>query len=61
MNIQLFPPDRRRRDIDNVLKPLLDALEHGKAYIDDSQIKKLGVEMFGATKNPKTIIEFCNR
>jgi hypothetical protein len=28
----LAPPDRRRRDIDNVQKPLLDALQHGGAY-----------------------------
>ena len=33
-----FPPDRRRRDLDNIQKPLLDALEHGGVYQDDSQI-----------------------
>lgn len=36
-----FPPDRRRRDLDNLQKPLLDALEHGGAYLDDSQIDLL--------------------
>lgn len=36
--IDLFPPDRRRRDADNGQKALLDALEHGGAYHDDSQI-----------------------
>jgi crossover junction endodeoxyribonuclease RusA len=35
------PPDRRRRDIDNVQKTLLDALEKGGAYRDDSQIDLL--------------------
>jgi Holliday junction resolvase RusA-like endonuclease len=36
--IELYPPDRRRRDIDNSLKSLLDALGQGSAYHDDSQI-----------------------
>ena len=39
--VDLFPPDRRRRDVDNTHKPLLDALEHGGAYLDDSQIVHL--------------------
>ena len=36
-----FPPDRRRRDLDNIAKPVLDALEHGGVYEDDSQIDLL--------------------
>ena len=36
-----FPPDRRRRDLDNLQKPLLDALEHAGIYEDDSQIDLL--------------------
>lgn len=35
--IDAHVPDRRRRDLDNVQKPLLDALR-GLAYQDDSQI-----------------------
>jgi crossover junction endodeoxyribonuclease RusA len=42
--IDLFPPDRRRRDVDNVQKALLDALAHGGAYHDDSQIARLTIE-----------------
>ena len=42
--IDLYPPDRRRRDIDNVNKALLDALGHGGAYLDDSQISRLVIE-----------------
>ena len=37
-------PDKRRRDIDNILKSLLDALGHAGAYEDDSQIWNLSVE-----------------
>jgi len=36
-----FPPDRRRRDLDNIAKPVLDALEHAGVYLDDSQIDLL--------------------
>jgi len=36
-----FPPDRRRRDLDNIQKPVLDALERAGVYEDDSQIDLL--------------------
>ena len=39
--IDVYPPDRRRRDLDNVQKALLDALQQGGAYQDDSQITQL--------------------
>lgn len=41
--IDVHPPDRRRRDLDNIQKALLDALAHGGAYHDDSQIGRLTV------------------
>ncbi|OQB78625.1 MAG: Crossover junction endodeoxyribonuclease RusA [Planctomycetes bacterium ADurb.Bin126] len=36
-----FPPDRRRRDLDNILKAVLDALGQAGVYGDDSQIDHL--------------------
>jgi len=45
VEIKAFPPDRRKRDVDNLLKALLDSMEHGGAYVNDSQIKKLTIEM----------------
>ncbi len=36
-----FPPDRRRRDLDNIQKPVIDAMEHAGVYEDDSQIDLL--------------------
>ena len=36
-----FPPDRRRRDLDNLQKPVLDALQHACLYEDDSQVDLL--------------------
>jgi Holliday junction resolvase RusA-like endonuclease len=41
ITVDLYPPDRRRRDLDNALKALLDALQHGGAYHDDAQIDDL--------------------
>jgi len=45
VDIELYPPDRRRRDIDNTLKALLDSLQHGGAYFNDSQVKRLTITM----------------
>lgn len=36
-----FPPDRRRRDLDNLQKSVADALQHAGVYEDDSQIDLL--------------------
>ena len=38
------PPDRRRRDLDNVCKATFDALAHAGVYDDDCQIDALHVE-----------------
>lgn len=48
--VNLYPPDRRRRDIDNPIKALLDAMTHAGIWNDDSQIKKLTVEMMPKAK-----------
>lgn len=44
VRVVVRPPDRRRRDLDNVGKALLDALEHAGAYRDDAQIDRLMFE-----------------
>lgn len=43
VKVYLYPPDKRKRDIDNILKSLLDAMEHAHIYENDSQIDKLCV------------------
>jgi len=43
LRIEVYPPDKRRRDLDNVLKAILDALEHAGAVRDDSQVEMLHV------------------
>ena len=39
-----YPPDLRRRDLDNLNKALLDSLEKAGVYCDDSQVKSLFLE-----------------
>jgi len=39
--VEAFPPDRRRRDLDNLCKCLLDSLQKAGVYADDSQIDYL--------------------
>jgi Holliday junction resolvase RusA-like endonuclease len=41
VRVEVHPPDGRRRDLDNTMKSLLDSLQHGGAYEDDSQIVDL--------------------
>lgn len=50
VEVHLHAADKRKRDIDNVLKSLLDALGHAGVYIDDSQIDKLTVLRKGNVK-----------
>ena len=41
VSVTLFPPTRRRFDVDNFCKGFLDLLTHGGIYADDSQIDEL--------------------
>lgn len=41
VEIDLYPPDKRKRDLDNYMKSTLDALTHVGIWEDDSQIDSL--------------------
>ena len=56
IEIDLHTPDRRRRDVDNALKSLLDALQHGGAYADESQIVRLEVTKRQPASGGKTLV-----
>lgn len=42
--VEAYPPDKRRRDVDNIFKCLLDSMQWARVYVDDSQIDRLLVE-----------------
>lgn len=51
MTIRAYPIDRRRRDLDNLLKAVLDAVEHaGSVYENDSQIDHLSIRRMNVAK-----------
>jgi len=57
VEVDLYPPDKRRRDIDNGLKCLLDALQHAGAYPDDSQVCRVKVTRRETAKGGKTVVD----
>lgn len=48
IEIDLYPPDKRKRDIDNVLKCLLDALQDSGIIQNDNQIYSLTITRLDA-------------
>ena len=45
LSLECYPPDRRRRDLDNLLKCLQDSITAAGVLEDDSQIRRLQMEM----------------
>lgn len=48
--IRAYPPDQRKRDLDNILKPILDVLTTSEIYQDDSQVVDLRIQKFNPSK-----------
>jgi crossover junction endodeoxyribonuclease RusA len=61
MRIEVFPPDNRRRDLDNLQKSLWDSLQHGGAYHDDSQVVRYEVEKFAVVPGGKVVVTIEER
>jgi crossover junction endodeoxyribonuclease RusA len=59
VSIKAYPPDKRKRDLDNILKSLLDSLQHAGVYDDDSQIDKLYIERY-TPLNSQVIVTINN-
>lgn len=56
LQVEVYPPDGRRRDLDNCLKSLLDALERGGMFLDDSQIADLRVRRCAVVPGGKVAV-----
>ena len=57
LKIKLEPPDKRKRDIDNCCKALLDALTYSGVWIDDSQVDDLHIYRADPIPNGRVTIE----
>lgn len=44
LELYIYPPDNKRRDLDNLCKAILDALQHAGMYADDFYIQQLYIE-----------------
>jgi len=55
LNVRVLvnPPDRKKRDLDNLTKALFDALANAGAYNDDSQIDEFTVKRLEIVKGGK--------
>lgn len=58
VDVTLYMPDRRERDIDNLLKALLDALEHGGLIKSDSTsvVRELRVRASGFVSGGAAVV-----
>lgn len=61
VHVELYPPDERKRDADNALKAINDSLQHGGAFLDDSQIVWLLVEKAQVVPGGKVIVRIAER
>ncbi len=56
LTIDAHPPSRRHFDIDNILKLPIDSLQYAKILENDSQIKKLLIELKPVIKGGKLMV-----
>jgi crossover junction endodeoxyribonuclease RusA len=52
-----YPPDRRRRDLDNLLKALLDAITSAGLIVDDSLVDDLHIKRGSVVKGGRIVLE----
>lgn len=55
MYVEVYTPDRRRRDLDNLLKVLQDGITHG-INVDDTNITTLAIKKAGVVKDGKVLV-----
>lgn len=56
LHVKAFPPDRRKRDIDNLLKILIDCLQDCGLFEDDSQIDKITIERMSVIHDGQLLV-----
>ena len=56
VEIDVYPPDRRRRDLDNLCKTIFDGCTKAGVWQDDTQIHKLIVEKMDAVEHGRVSV-----
>lgn len=60
VNIIANPPDRRRRDLDNIFKAVLDGLTHAGVIADDGDIDRLEITRSAVVKGGCLIVRITS-
>jgi crossover junction endodeoxyribonuclease RusA len=55
VEIEAYPPDKRIRDIDNIIKCVLDSLEFAEVYESDNQVDEIYI-VRKEVKKPGSVI-----
>ena len=59
--VDVFPPDHRKRDLDNALKAILDSLQKANVYKDDNQIQSITITRKECDQEHKgKVLVFCH-
>jgi crossover junction endodeoxyribonuclease RusA len=59
--IAVHMPDKRRRDLDNVLKGAIDALMHAGVFLDDEQVDQIQVIRQEIIKGGRMVVLITER
>ncbi len=51
LTIEAYPPDKRKRDLDNLLKSTIDSIQYADVFPDDSQIDYLAIKRMSLIEN----------
>jgi crossover junction endodeoxyribonuclease RusA len=57
LRILAYPPDKRKRDIDNLCKITIDSLQKARVFLDDCQIDLLFIERKEQFKDGKLEVQ----
>lgn len=59
VKVDVFMPDKRKRDLDNTQKAIFDSLTHAGIWKDDSQIKQIIITNCGIESPGRVLVSVC--